>query len=322
MSYQPYNQPAQGRAPKNNPLMGVFGGTPMPATSMPTIPYPGQYTSQQQYPQQPTFQQGYSSPASFNYAPQQNGNTIYQTSVDNYGGTAALGTSAIRSGNPLMTANPLFPKPTPISTTSQFVNQNPSNLQTSNPTYRPAVPTQNGYNYSPQNPSQLQHTVQPQQFSLSQSPQHYPPQQPMYPQANYQATAANGQNLNDSAARGYDRFKANPNLVDLEHERRGKVGYSPKPRREETMKRRPEGSHQGENLISSQLTFTNDPTQRRAPPRPILKRANAPKKGRSATFDQNVLVHEVESWKLYNVDMGKEAKRNFRRESQQECTLI
>lgn len=121
-------------------------------------------------------------------------------------------------------------------------------------------------------------------------------------------------------------FRANPARVDLEHESRGKVGYSPKPKREEFAGNRYD-QHQsnGEKLIQSQLTFDHDPMARRAPPKPILKRTGNSMAGRrpkSAKFNQDVLVHEVESWKIYNVDMAKEAKKNFRRESQSECRLV
>lgn len=63
----------------------------------------------------------------------------------------------------------------------------------------------------------------------------------------------------------------------------------------------------------------------RRPPKGILKpRGGGQKKGIKAKFNQDVMVHEIESFKIYNVDMGKEAKKNFRRESSGsgDCALI
>lgn len=121
-------------------------------------------------------------------------------------------------------------------------------------------------------------------------------------------------------------FRANPARVDLVHESRGKVGYSPKPKREEVhTSHAKQQQGYGEKLIQSQLTFELDPTARKAPPKPILKKTGPIKSGKrpkNAIFNQDVLVHEVESWKIYNVDMAKEAKKNFRRESQSECRLV
>lgn len=122
------------------------------------------------------------------------------------------------------------------------------------------------------------------------------------------------------------KYRAHPNKVDLEGGSRGKLGYSPKPKRGELEKahHRPDVA-QSENLVSSHHMFGNNPRLKKAPPKSILKKKdktsmkNRPK---STTFNQDVMVHEVESWKIYNVDMGKEAKRNFRRETQQECVLI
>lgn len=122
------------------------------------------------------------------------------------------------------------------------------------------------------------------------------------------------------------RFRANPSRVDLVQESRGKVGYSPKPKRE-ALAGAAGNQHQayGEKLVQSQLTFDHNPTARKVQPKPILKKGKSnwnSGRPKSATFNQEVLVHEVESWKIYNVDMAKEAKKNFRRESQSECRLV
>lgn len=122
------------------------------------------------------------------------------------------------------------------------------------------------------------------------------------------------------------KFRSEPHRVDLEGGSRGKVGYSPKPRRDDFGgSHHKQGLAQSENLVESQHTFTTNPRLKKAPPRSILKKTgqgNMKNRPKSTTFNQDVMVHEVESWKIYNVDMGKEAKRNFRRESQQECSLI
>ena len=112
----------------------------------------------------------------------------------------------------------------------------------------------------------------------------------------------------------FTRYKQNPNLIDLEHESRGKVGYSPKPKRED---------HDGENMINSTMKFYDDPSNQRVQTKPILKpKDSRSKHSRKVYFNPDILVHEVETWKIFNVDMGKEAKKNFRRESNPECSLI
>lgn len=121
-------------------------------------------------------------------------------------------------------------------------------------------------------------------------------------------------------------YRAGHGAMDIENQSRGKLGYSPKPKRDYDgggLRREPQTT-QG-NIVKSELTFENNPHMKRAPPKPILKSSENRRftQGhRSIRFNNDVMVHEVESWKIYNVDMGKEAKKNFKRESQQECTLI
>ena len=124
-------------------------------------------------------------------------------------------------------------------------------------------------------------------------------------------------------------YLENHDLDGLDGKHKGKLGYSPEPRKFidpalDKIKRKQ--AHEGENMISSQLTFIENPNRSKAPQKPILKdrsqRIDTKKHGKAVTFNQNVMVHEIESWKIYNIDMGKESKRNFKRESHQECTLI
>lgn len=143
---------------------------------------------------------------------------------------------------------------------------------------------------------------------------------PIYNQQNaflngHQPQAANSiHRAKDTLTPQYSRYKQNPNLIDLEQESRGKLGYSPKPKRED---------HQGENLINSTMKFYDDPNNKPAQTKPILKpKDSRSKHGKRVFFNPDVLVHEVETWKIFNVDMGKEAKKNFRRETNQDCSLI
>ena len=182
-------------------------------------------------------------------------------------------------------------------------------------------PYQNGFGYSGPLPGGVHPGSVQFKPTGPQPPQYYEqPQDPNYALGDPRDPLANFRP--DPLA----SYRPNAGRVDLEHESRGKVGYSPKPRREDLpdpARRQP--PHAGENLIQSQYTFNANPSSKKAPPKPILKRTGESRFGpkpKSATFNQDVLVHEVESWKIYNVDMAKEAKKNFRRENQSECRLL
>lgn len=117
------------------------------------------------------------------------------------------------------------------------------------------------------------------------------------------------------------RSKPTLSLKNLEVETAGQVGYSPK------IKKEPIAAGFTQSVLSNSVLQNQEKSNPsglvQKPVRPILKlHGKKERKNFNVKFNSEAQVYEVESYKFYNVDMGKEAKKNMRLENQSDCSLI
>lgn len=140
-----------------------------------------------------------------------------------------------------------------------------------------------------------------------------------------------GLKLKNSPRKSRNNQKLHPNTNHMQRMPNPRdIGYSPAPRRKEHSKNFQEVIAESnlQNLNHSSYDAANGMNSPKKenyrrdyavtqPPRSILRRRgeHGQKPRRNIKFNPQVLVHSIESYKRFNVDMGKEAKRRFKQEN-------